>query len=74
MPDGAAPLIGSVKNVLTNEYVSDASLYTKGITPYRGFRLKDVKDFFGVKGNKDKVLEMLEHLKVTMENFEELKA
>lgn len=33
VPDGAAPLIGSVKNVLTNEYVADAALYTKGITP-----------------------------------------
>lgn len=54
--------------------ISAMRMYTKGITPYRGFRLKDVKDFFGVKGNKDKVLEMLEHLKVTMENFEELKA
>ena len=49
-------------------------MFCEGITPYRGFRLKDIKAFYGVKGNKHKVLEMLEHLKVTMENFEELKA
>jgi hypothetical protein len=52
--------------------INGMRLYTRGITPHRGFRLKDIKDFFGVKGNKDKVLEMLEHLQVTMENFEKL--
>ena len=54
--------------------INGMRMYTKGIMPYRGFRLKDVKAFYGVKGNKNKVLEMLEHLKVSMENFEELKA
>lgn len=52
--------------------INGMRLYTKGITPYRGFRLKDIKAFYGVKGNKAKVLEMLEHLKMTMENFEKL--
>lgn len=37
-------------------------LYTKDIIPYRGFRLKDVKEFYGIKGNKHKMLEQLNQM------------
>lgn len=38
------------------------SLFCKGLIPYRGWRLKDVKAYFGIKGNKDRVLEQLTDL------------
>lgn len=37
-------------------------IYNVGLTPYKGFRVKDIKDYYGVKGNKQKVLEDLELL------------
>ena len=34
-------------------------MFCKGIIPARNFRLKDVKYFYGVKGNKQKVYDSL---------------
>lgn len=38
------------------------ALFCKGILPYRGFRLKDVKSYFNVTGGKDVVLAKLDFL------------
>lgn len=34
-------------------------MFCKGIVPARNFRLKDIKAFYGVKGNKQKVYDSL---------------
>jgi len=51
--------------------ISAMRMFCNGITPHRGFRLKDYKDFFGVKGNKQSVLEQLITLKQTALEFED---
>jgi len=43
--------------------ISAMKLFCRGIMPYRGFRMKDIKDYFGVKGNKQAVLTALEAIK-----------
>ena len=43
--------------------IRDVSLFSKGIKPYRGWRITDVKNYFGVKGNPAKVLIQLQALK-----------
>ena len=35
-------------------------LWIKGIKPYRGFKLKDVKRYFGITGNAETLLYKLE--------------
>lgn len=37
----------------------DVALFCKGIKPHRNWRFTDVKDYFGLKGNKQKVYEQL---------------
>tara|TARA_R110000824_G_scaffold318308_2_gene505527 strand:+ start:1197 stop:1520 length:324 start_codon:yes stop_codon:yes gene_type:complete len=37
----------------------DLMLFTKGIKPHRQWRLKDVKTYFGIKGNAESVLSQL---------------
>jgi hypothetical protein len=37
----------------------DVSLFCKGMKINRFWRLKDVKDYFGLKGNKESILEQL---------------
>lgn len=34
-------------------------MFCKGIVPARNFRLKDIKAFYGVKGNKQKIYDSL---------------
>lgn len=48
--------------------ISAMRLFCNGILPYRGFRLKDVKTYFGVKGNKQAVLAALEAIKEVTTN------
>ena len=43
--------------------ISAMKLFCHGIIPYRGFRLADIKYYFGVKGNKQAVLTALEAIK-----------
>ena len=43
--------------------IRDVSLWTKGIAPHRHWRLKHVKEYFGVKGNAKKILEQLKYKK-----------
>ena len=40
--------------------VRDVNLFCKGIKPTRGWRFTDVKWYFGVSGNKQKVAKTLE--------------
>lgn len=43
--------------------IRDVSLFSKGIKPHRNWRLKDVKWYFGIKGNTEKILEQLNQIK-----------
>ena len=38
---------------------SSMRLFVNGMIPYRGFRLKDVKEYYGVKGDKQSVYNQL---------------
>jgi len=40
--------------------IRDVSLFTKGIKPHRMWRLKDVKNYFGLVGGKEKCLVQLQ--------------
>ena len=37
----------------------DVGLFCKGMIAHRNWRLKDVKDYFGLKGNKESILDQL---------------
>ena len=56
--------------VLLTTYTSMMRLKSKGIQPCRGFRVTDVKNFFGVKGSTPKVLEALELLKEALQGYD----
>jgi hypothetical protein len=43
--------------------IRDVKIFQMGMKPHRNWRLKDVKWYFGVKGNKGKVLTQLEAYK-----------
>ena len=40
----------------------DVSLFCKGMVPNRHWRLKHVKEYFGLKGNKESILAQLEEM------------
>ena len=40
--------------------IRDLKLFSKGLKPHRFWRLKDVKTYFGVKGNTATILKRLE--------------
>lgn len=40
--------------------IRDVNLFCAGMKPHRFWRLKDVKEYFGITGNKQTVLEHLE--------------
>ena len=42
--------------------IRDVKLFNAGLKPNRHWRLKDVKWYFGLKGNKEKVLQGLENI------------
>ena len=42
--------------------IRDVKLFIVGLKPNRHWRLKDVKWYFGLKGNKEKVLQGLENI------------
>ena len=39
--------------------IRDLRLFTKNIIPHRGWRLKDVKEYFDITGNKHAILNKL---------------
>jgi len=45
---------------------SQCKLYAKGITPHRGWRFGNVKKYFGVTGNRQKVADTLEAYKYAL--------
>jgi hypothetical protein len=54
MPRGYYNLITSIR---------DVGLFCKGMSINRHWRLKHVKDYFGIKGNKDKIYDQLLEIK-----------
>ena len=40
--------------------IRDLSLFSKGMKPHRHWRLKDVKNYFGLKGNTQTILKRLQ--------------
>ena len=40
--------------------IRDLSLFSKGMKPHRYWRLKDVKNYFGQKGNTQTILKRLQ--------------
>ena len=51
--------------------IRDVSLYTKGIKPHRNWKITDVKNYFGVKGNPNAVLDYLNEIKEMLVPSEE---
>tara|TARA_B100000780_G_scaffold211720_1_gene151526 strand:- start:485 stop:793 length:309 start_codon:yes stop_codon:yes gene_type:complete len=43
--------------------IRDVSLWIKGLKPHRNWYLTDVKKYFGIKGNAQTVLDILNHHK-----------
>ena len=43
--------------------IGEVRLFSKGLKPHRNWRLKDVKDYFNIKGDTAKVLDQLEQIK-----------
>lgn len=43
--------------------IRDLGLYQKGIKPHRNWRITDVKNYFGIKGNKTKLYDQLLQLR-----------
>ena len=55
------PISKGVYNLFLS--IMAVKLFCKGIIPHRNWRLKDVKEYFGVKGSKEKVLLELEKIR-----------
>jgi len=43
--------------------------YTKGIKPHRYWRLKDVKNYFGLNGGTSSILKQLQAIKSNIDNI-----
>ena len=48
--------------------IRDCSLYSKGIKPHRFWKITDVKNYFGIKGNAELCKEQLEYIKLQLTN------
>jgi len=53
-----------IKRCLWNLLVTrrDVNLYAKGIKPHRGWKIGDVKKYFGISGGKDKIRDTIEYI------------
>lgn len=58
--NGSRPMTRAYWNLVIS--IRDVSLFTKGIKPNRHWRFGVVKEYFGIKGSKDKVLEQLNQM------------
>jgi hypothetical protein len=47
--------------------IRDLSLYIKGIIPHRRWKITPLKEYFGIKGSKEKMLEQLRQIKTIIE-------
>jgi len=41
--------------------IRDVKMYSVGIKPHRNWRIKDVKNYFGISGNNQSIISQLEH-------------
>tara|TARA_R110000822_G_scaffold58728_1_gene146773 strand:+ start:1003 stop:1290 length:288 start_codon:yes stop_codon:yes gene_type:complete len=58
-------LNGAKSNIATWNLIvtrRDVKLYQVGMKPHRGWKITDVKNYFGIKGNKDVIVEKIEAL------------
>lgn len=55
--NGSRPMTRAYWNLVVS--IRDVGLFCAGIAPNRHWRLKHVKEYFGVKGNKDKIYDQL---------------
>ena len=71
--NGSRPMTRAYWNLVVS--IRDLSLFCVGISPNRHWRLKHVKDYFGIKGGKEKILtqleDMLEEYKVELSKHEQ---
>jgi hypothetical protein len=51
----------AVYNLLVS--IRDVKLYRIGLKPHRNWQISHVKNYFGIKGNKDTILQELNRLK-----------
>ena len=58
--NGSRPMTRAYWNLVVS--IRDLSLFCVGISPNRHWRLKHVKDYFGIKGGKEKILTQLENM------------
>tara|TARA_R100001443_G_scaffold56497_1_gene67451 strand:- start:314 stop:601 length:288 start_codon:yes stop_codon:yes gene_type:complete len=52
--------------------IRDVKLFIAGMKPHSNWKYKNVKEYFGLKGNKENVLNQLEQLKREYIGFSEL--
>ena len=64
-PDGASRM--ALYNLAVS--VGQVKLFSKGIKPNRHWRLKDVKNYFGLVGGTNKVLGQLEQLQAIINDI-----
>ena len=68
--NGCRPMTRAEWNLVIS--IRDVGLFTKGIKPYKDWKFGSVKEYFGIKGRKDKVYEqlikMLEEYKIELIN------
>mgnify|MGYP000300706319 FL=1 len=55
--NGSRPMSRAYWNLVVS--IRDVGLFCKGIAPNRHWRLKHVKEYFGVKGSKQKIYDQL---------------
>ncbi len=55
--NGSRPMSRAYWNLVIS--IRDVGLFCKGIAPNRHWRLKHVKEYFGVKGGKEKIYDQL---------------
>jgi len=48
--------------------IRDCKLYSKGIKPYRNFKITNVKKYFGLTGDASKLVVQLEEIKNALTN------
>ena len=64
-PDGASRM--ALYNLAVS--VGQVKLFSKGIKPSRHWRLKDVKNYFGLSGGSSKILAQLEQLQTIINDI-----
>ena len=54
------PMPRGIYNLIVSK--RDVGLFCVGMKPHRNWRIKDVKQYFGLKGNNEKIKSQLEQL------------